>query len=70
MSAVGSDSADEEEDEDEDDEVEVDVDVDVDVVAGFVVGEGEAAVGADGAGADDFGGVAEVAGGEEARATT
>ncbi len=65
MSAVGSDSADEEEDEDE-----VEVDVDVDVVAGFVVGEGEAAVGADGAGAADFDGVAEVAGGEEARATT
>ena len=62
MSAVGSDSADEEEDEDE-----VEVDVDVDVVAGFVVGEGEAAVGADGAGAADFD---EVAGGEEARATT
>ena len=66
MSAVGSDSADEEEDEDEEDE-EDEVEVDVDVVAGFVLGEGEAAVGADGAGAADFD---EVAGGEEARATT
>jgi hypothetical protein len=69
MSAVGSDDAADGVDEEEDDE-EDEVEVDVDVVAGVVVDEGEAAVGADGAGAADFDGVAEVAGGEEARATT